>query len=87
MFIPRKFKQENIEDLVELMRQYSFATLITQSEVGIEATHLPMIVEKKSDKTYLKAHIAKANPLWKSVKNGSEILVIFNGPNCYTTAW
>jgi transcriptional regulator len=83
VFIPRKFKQENIEDLVELMQQYSFATLITQSEVGIEATHLPMIVVKKSDKFYLEAHIAKANPLWKSVINGSDVLVTFNGPNCY----
>ena len=83
MFIPTKFKQENIEDLVMLMQQYSFATLITQSEVGIEATHLPMIVVKKSDEFYLKAHIAKANPLWKSVANGSGVLVIFNGPNCY----
>ena len=83
MFIPRKFKQENIEDLVELMRQYSFATLITQSDVGIEATHLPMIVVKKLDKFYLKAHIAKANPLWRSVANASDVLVTFNGPNCY----
>jgi len=83
MFIPRKFKQENTEDLVELMKKYPFATLITQSEAGIEATHLPMIVEKRSEKFYLKAHIAKANPLWKSVKNGSDVLVTFNGPNCY----
>lgn len=83
MFIPKKFKQENIEALVDLMQQYSFATLITQSEVGIEATHLPMIVSKTSDKFYLKAHIAKANPLWKSAANGSDALVIFNGPNCY----
>jgi transcriptional regulator len=83
VFIPKKFKQKNIEDLVELMRQYCFATLITQSEVGLEATHLPMIVVKKSDTFYLKAHIAKANPLWKSVANSADVLVTFNGPNCY----
>jgi len=83
MFIPKKFKQDNIENLVQLMEQYPFATLITYSETGIEATHLPMLVVKKAEKYYLKAHIAKANPLWKSVKNNSDILVTFHGPNCY----
>jgi len=83
MFIPRTFKQDNIEDLLQLMAQYPFATLITLSETGIDATHLPMFVVKEADKYHLKAHIAKANPLWKSVKNGSDVLVTFHGPNCY----
>lgn len=83
MFIPRMFKQDNIENLLQLMEQYPFATLISHSETGIDATHLPMFVVQKADKYYLKAHIAKANPLWKSVKNGSDVLITFHGPNCY----
>ncbi|GAA0851926.1 FMN-binding negative transcriptional regulator [Aliiglaciecola litoralis] len=83
MFVPKKFKQENIEDLVALMKRYPFATLITRSVSELEATHLPMIVEKRSQEHYLIAHIAKANPLWKVVQNASDVLVTFNGPNCY----
>jgi len=83
MFIPSKFRQRNIEELISIMQKYSFAALVTQSETGIEATHLPMIVSSESDKLYLKAHIARANPIWESVANGSNVLVIFNGPNCY----
>ncbi len=83
MFIPSKFRQGNIEELISIMQKYSFAALVTQSETGIEATHLPMIVSSEPDKLYLKAHIARANPIWESVANGSNVLVIFNGPNCY----
>jgi transcriptional regulator len=83
MFTPKKFKQENVDDLVQLIQQHPFATLITHSEGGLEATHLPMFVVKKADGFCLKAHIAKANPLWKSVKNGAEVLITFHGPNGY----
>ncbi|MGR5321717.1 FMN-binding negative transcriptional regulator [Vibrio sp. DNB22_19_1] len=83
MYIPRKFRQEKIKELVAVMQQYPFATIVTQSEGGIEATHLPVLLKQANEKLILKAHIAKANPIWKKVKNGSDILVIFNGPNCY----
>ncbi|KOO04475.1 FMN-binding negative transcriptional regulator [Vibrio nereis] len=83
MYIPRKFRQENIEQLVALMQQYPFATLVTHSNEGIDATHLPVMFKQVGERFVLKAHIAKANSLWKEVLSGSEVLVIFNGPNCY----
>jgi transcriptional regulator len=49
----------------------------------VEATHLPVILTCIEGKDVIQAHIAKANKIWESVKDGSEILLIFNGPNCY----
>ncbi|WP_163833460.1 FMN-binding negative transcriptional regulator [Spartinivicinus ruber] len=84
MFIPKAFEQNNTDCLINLIREYPFATLITVSEVeGIEANQIPLLFTQDEDKKYLQGHIAKANSLWKSVKNGSEVLVIFNGPNGY----
>ena len=37
----------------------------------------------REDKLYLHTHIAKVNQVWQSVAESSEVLVIFNGPNCY----
>ncbi|MCS0097342.1 FMN-binding negative transcriptional regulator, partial [Vibrio cholerae] len=37
MHIPGKFKQDNIDVLVNLMREYPFATVITSSNSAIEA--------------------------------------------------
>tara|TARA_R110001583_G_scaffold1709_1_gene13277 strand:- start:495 stop:1127 length:633 start_codon:yes stop_codon:yes gene_type:complete len=83
MHIPKKFEQTDTAQLEGLIRDYPFATLVTDSESGIEATHLPVVLTEVAGKKVLQAHIAKANPLWKTVSDRSEVLIIFNGPNCY----
>ncbi len=83
MHIPRKFKQENIEELIALMKSYSFANVCVQGSGGLEVHHLPMAVSEIGDQLYLNAHIAKANPLWKNVCDGDPCLVVFNGPHSY----
>lgn len=85
MHIPKTFEQNNIDELVSIIQQYPFATLICSHAKGIDATHLPFIIEKNGEDLVLLAHIAKANPLWKAVHAGSDVLVVFNGPNCYVS--
>ncbi len=83
MHIPNKFQQDDEQQLLALIRDYPFATLITYSASGIEANHLPISISWQGDKLYLHAHIAKVNMLWQSIAEDSEVLVIFNGPNAY----
>lgn len=83
MFIPAKFKQDNIDEIIAVMRDYPFATLIAQSGADIEVVHLPMSVESTANGIALKSHIAKANPFWKLVEEHSKVLVIFNGAHSY----
>ncbi len=83
MHIPNKFKQDDAKLLEDIIRQYSFATLITQSKMGLEANHIPFFLHQEKGKNILQGHIAKANPLWKNVDDQSEVLITFNGPNYY----
>ena len=87
MHIPNKFQQNDDKELLTLIRDYPFATLITHSMLGsmsgVEANHLPISISWQGDKLYLHAHIAKVNTLWQSVAESSEVLVIFNGLNAY----
>jgi transcriptional regulator len=83
MYIPKKFLQDDINKLKGMMANHSFATLITHNESGIEANHIPFFLNTSAGKEVLHGHIAKANPLWKNIKDKSEVLIIFNGPNCY----
>lgn len=83
MYIPTKFQQEDTNDLKSMMAKYPFATLISHSDSGIEVEHIPLFLDEANEKHVLQGHIAKTNPLWKNVKDKSEILIIFNGPNCY----
>lgn len=87
MHIPRSFQQKDEAAMKVLIEEYPFATLITQGDNGLEANHLPFILAEASSQpesnTVLQGHIAKANPLWKNVADGSEVLLVFNGPHAY----
>lgn len=83
MYIPKRFLQDDINQLKGMMANHSFATFISQSESGVEANHMPLVLNESGQKSVLQGHIAKANPLWKNLKDKSEVLIIFNGPNCY----
>nr|WP_309446374.1 MULTISPECIES: FMN-binding negative transcriptional regulator [Vibrio] len=85
LHIPGKFKQDNIDVLVNLMREYPFATVITSSNSVIEANHLPLSLIELDGKLRLKGHIAKVNSVWQTANPASEVLVIFNGPNSYVS--
>ncbi|MBC8451720.1 MAG: FMN-binding negative transcriptional regulator, partial [Rhodospirillaceae bacterium] len=46
-------------------------------------THLPLLVEGEDGNEKLVAHMARANPHWKSFADGTEQLVVFPGPHGY----
>ncbi|WP_086929513.1 FMN-binding negative transcriptional regulator [Agarilytica rhodophyticola] len=84
MHIPKKFRQQDMDLLKGVIREYPFATLITHSEHGLNANHIPMLLSETSGgKDALHGHIARANPLWQEVPDQAEALVVFNGPHCY----
>ena len=83
MYIPKDFKENNQSNLNNMIEKYPFSTLVALTATGIEANHIPLFLQTFENKTVLQGHIAKANPLWKKVKENSEVLITFNGPNCY----
>ncbi len=83
MYIPAHFRQDNEVDLLDFMRRYSFATLVTaQTGEAPIANHLPFIIEKRQNSVWLIAHMARANPQWQHFAEG-ETLVIFQEPHAY----
>ena len=83
MYCPKQFSQNDPEKLKALIRDYPLATLITHSDSGLEANQIPFILNQANNKQVLQGHLAKANPLWKTINNYSEVLVVFHGPDCY----
>nr|WP_250646725.1 FMN-binding negative transcriptional regulator [Pseudemcibacter aquimaris] len=81
IYQPKIFKETRLDVIHELIREHSFATLVTQINGELCADHLPFILN--DDNTKLLAHISKANPLWKKFKNADDVMVIFQGPHHY----
>ena len=84
MYLPTYFKESRSEVLHDLMRARPLATLVAECESGLVANHIP--VETASEPAphgMLRGHIARANPLWREYRTGSEALAIFQGPQVY----
>ena len=85
MYRPKQFNQPNVVLMTELMTQNPFATMLSNSpESGLTAEQLPFMVSQEGDDSIvLRAHVAKANPVWKALQNTPDVLVVFKGVDSY----
>jgi len=84
MYLPEHFEEGRVEELHRIINEYPFGTLVTQSPNGLDANHLPFILEKKhSAAGTLLAHVARANPIWRPCTDGDTVLVIFQAADAY----
>jgi transcriptional regulator len=72
------------------MRANPFAILISTTDDGPFATHLPLSVltqagDNGSQKILLRGHVAKANPHWRYLEQNPQCLTIFHGPHAYVS--
>lgn len=89
MYIPEYYKNENITEVKEFLKQNSFGILINTVNGKPWGTHIPLeLGENSNGKEVLVGHIAKANPQSKQLVDGDEVLCIFNGPHSYiSSSW
>ncbi len=69
--------------LLEVMQQYSFATLVSNCDGAPFATHLPVSVRMEAGTVRIDSHLARANPHWQALESDPQALVIFHGPHTY----
>lgn len=87
MYIPSKYKNEDLSEVKDFIRSNSFAILINQLNGKPWATHTPLELDKDGDgNDILIGHIARANPQWKAFEANPEVLCIFNGPHSYVSS-
>lgn len=83
MYIPEHFRLRHDGEAVAFMRANPFAILISSTENGPFATHLPLFVRAEEGKVLLHGHVAKANAHWRYLEQNAECLAIFHGPHAY----
>ena len=86
MYCPAHFEETRSEVLHALMRAYPLATLVTWDADGLDANHIPLLLDATAGEFgSLRGHVARANPLWRKVGAGDTALAIFHGPEGYVT--
>lgn len=86
-YIPRHFRVDDDEALVDFIDRHAFATLVSADADGRPAvTHLPLLARRGGDgRLVLEGHVARANPHWEFLVSAPEVLAIFEGPHGYVS--
>ncbi len=88
MFIPKLYRSEDLNVMREIIKENSFALLISSVD-RIRATHsMMMLNEDDPENAYIETHISRANPQARTLKNGDEVLCDFLGAHTYiSSSW
>jgi transcriptional regulator len=86
MYLPAHFAENRLDVLHDAIRGAGLATLVTTGPGGLDACHLPLLLENApAPLGTLLGHVARANPIWRETPPASEALVLFLGPDAYVT--
>ncbi|WEA72081.1 FMN-binding negative transcriptional regulator [Bacillus paralicheniformis] len=88
MYIPKYFKVENVDEILDFVQKNSFGTIVTTEQEKPIATHLPLGFNKKGDDYYITGHVSFGNPQWRTFETCQDVLVMFQGPHAYiSSSW
>jgi transcriptional regulator len=85
MYLPDHFRVEDIPEMHALMRARPFAALISAGPEGLYASHLPTVLKDGDTHGVIECHLSRANPHWKTLAEGNEAMMIFQGAEGYIT--
>lgn len=84
MFVPDMFAAKDNEETFRIIDANPFATVIGQTDAGMIATHVPVIIRREGEKlTHIECHFSRGNTHWKEIEG--DVLVIFRGVEQYIT--
>lgn len=87
MHVPEHFAETRLEELHRIMRVHPFGLLVTHTEAGLGADHLPFVLDAdRGAFGTLIFHVARANPVWRALADGDPALVVFRGAHGYVSA-
>jgi transcriptional regulator len=86
MYSPTAFRVDDLDQLHAQIARSPLAILVTQGEQGLHASHLPLLLDPDAGPHgRLLGHFARANPHWRDLAAGAEVLVIFPGASAYVS--
>ena len=84
MYEPVHFRVEDRAALAAFVRAHALGLLVIARDGRASADAIPFIFEDCEPVGRLRAHVARANPLWRDA-DGREALVVFRGPDHYVS--
>lgn len=88
MYLPRAFREDDLETLHAFIERHSFGTLmVAPPGAELAIAHVPMVLDRAAGSHgRLRLHVATANPIWRLALAAGKATVVFNGPHAYVSA-
>jgi transcriptional regulator len=81
------FKANNQKEVIDFMQAHPFITLCGCNENNQPvATHVPVLIEERDEKIFLRAHIMRNQKHTKAFEHNKNVLAIFSGAHTYVSA-
>jgi len=85
VYIPTPFLVEDRKVIVAFMRQFDFAAVVSHSDTGFVASHVPVLIREVGSELHIVGHVARGNSHWRLMQSQAESMVIFQGPHAYVS--
>jgi transcriptional regulator len=80
------FREDRADVLHAAIRELHFGLLVTHPESGFATSYLPWELDaERGPHGTLVGHLARYNPQWKVPAEGTDALVVFQGPHAYVS--
>ena len=81
MYPPPHHQSKDFKKIISVIKEYPLGMLVSAKNGVPFITHIPIIYNETSGK--LVAHIDKYNPQVATLTNGTEVTIVFKGPDTY----
>lgn len=90
MHVPSNFAENNFDSIIDFIAVNPLATLVAQTNNGIEACHIPLFWHNDSSESdaqhgCLYGHFARKNPIYQNALPDTSWLIIFQDSGHYIT--
>jgi transcriptional regulator len=86
MYLPAHFKEARTGVMHDFIRAHPLGMLVTLGSAGLNGNHMPFeVIPDPAPLGTLRAHVARANPVWRDFSKDVEALVVFQGAQGYVT--
>lgn len=86
MYLPAHFAVTDTAHLHRIIRSHPLGVLVTHGADGLDADHIPFELDTSAGPLgTLRAHVARANPLWQRHGSGTPVLVVFRGAEAFVS--
>lgn len=86
MYKMPEFTEKDSTEILAFMKDHPFVTLIGHDGDKSVATQVPVLIDERDGKIFLRAHIMRKTDHHRALEKNPDVLILFTGAHCYVSS-